>query len=72
MREVGEDGFLVRKKRAPVRVRVEWMRLWPGQGLRFWGVVAGLVRARKVRATDLVRVRQICAEVDGKLMGRRS
>ena len=59
---LGEDGFAI-KRRAPVRVRAAWMRLCPGQGLRFWGLVGKRVRAGRVRHKDLVRVRQICEQV---------
>jgi hypothetical protein len=51
------------EKPAPVRVRVEWLRLMPGQGLRFWGLVGSRVRERRVRTKDLVRVRAIAEEV---------
>lgn len=64
--QVGGDGFLV-KRRAPVRVRAEWMRLCPGRSLRFWGIVARRVRERRIRHSDWVRVREVCQQVEREL-----
>lgn len=66
---VGEDGFAV-KRRAPVRVRAEWLRLWPGQGLRFWGLVGRRVKEKRIRHKDWVRVREVCEQVHRDLNWR--
>lgn len=48
----------------PVRMHVCWRRWWPTRSRDFWGEVGRLVRDRRVRWSDKVRVRDICAEVE--------
>jgi hypothetical protein len=50
-----------------VRVRAEWLGRRPGHDLRFWGIVARRVRARRVRARDWARVREIAEQVERDL-----
>jgi hypothetical protein len=57
------------KKPRPIKLRVEWVRLYPRRGwhIPFWLAVAKEVKERKVRHKDDAKIKLICERIDRRM-----